>query len=162
MSLPKFNLNKLRESVSAQQAVTKKDIADLLLLDRLRAGISKQKKTEEIKKINFDYRVRVWYYDDDFRKLELLWYGPISNNVSFCKYLEDKIKKLKRDGKKAYFEEEFLDQIYDYGCDEFEDRITSELSQLEDYGEESDNFVDFIVQDKKDKEINISISVQRY
>jgi len=42
MSLPKFNLSKLRDSVAQQQAVTKKDIANLLLLDRLQAQLSKQ------------------------------------------------------------------------------------------------------------------------
>ena len=43
MSLPKFNLDKLRKSVSRQQAVIKKDIANLLLLDRLQSQIARQK-----------------------------------------------------------------------------------------------------------------------
>ena len=42
MSLPKFNLSKLRLAVSRQQAVTKKDIANLLLLDRLQSQLRKQ------------------------------------------------------------------------------------------------------------------------
>ena len=46
MSLPKFNLSKLRDSVAQQQAVTKKDIANLLLLDRLQAMIKSQKPKE--------------------------------------------------------------------------------------------------------------------
>lgn len=48
MSLPKFNLSKLRESVLKQQSVTKRDIASLLLLDRLQAQIRRE-KTEESK-----------------------------------------------------------------------------------------------------------------
>jgi len=47
MSLPKFNLSKLRDSVAQQQAVTKKDIANLLLLDRLQAQLSKQAVTSD-------------------------------------------------------------------------------------------------------------------
>jgi len=46
MSLPKFNLSKLRDSVAQQQAVTKKDIANLLLLDRLQAMVKSQKPKE--------------------------------------------------------------------------------------------------------------------
>jgi len=42
MSIPKFNLSKLKESVAKQQAVTKEDIRNLLLLDRLQSQISSQ------------------------------------------------------------------------------------------------------------------------
>ena len=42
MSLPKFNLSKLKESVAKQQAVTKEDIRNLLLLDRLQAQVASQ------------------------------------------------------------------------------------------------------------------------
>ena len=42
MSIPKFNLSKLRESVAQQQSVTRKDIANLLLLDRLQSMVKKQ------------------------------------------------------------------------------------------------------------------------
>ena len=52
MSIPKFNLSKLRESVVNQQAVTRKDIANLLLLDRLQSMVKKQsfeKKKAETK-----------------------------------------------------------------------------------------------------------------
>jgi len=49
MSLPKFNLSKLRESVSRQQSVTRKDIRNLLLLERLQAQIGKQSRVNEKK-----------------------------------------------------------------------------------------------------------------
>ena len=42
MSIPKFNLSKLRESVMQQQSVTRKDIANLLLLDRLQSMVKRQ------------------------------------------------------------------------------------------------------------------------
>jgi hypothetical protein len=42
MSIPKFNLSKLKESVAKQQAVTKEDIRNLLLLDRLQSQIASQ------------------------------------------------------------------------------------------------------------------------
>lgn len=42
MSIPKFNLQKLKESVAQQQSATKKDIKNLLLLERLQAEIAKQ------------------------------------------------------------------------------------------------------------------------
>jgi len=47
MSLPKFNLNKLRKSVSQQQRDMKKNIADLLLLDRLQAQLNKENKKDK-------------------------------------------------------------------------------------------------------------------
>ena len=43
MYLPKFNLSKLRQSVANQQNVTKKDIANLLLLDRLQSQVEQVK-----------------------------------------------------------------------------------------------------------------------
>lgn len=49
MSLPKFNLSKLRESVSRQQSVTREDIRNLLLLERLQAQIGKQSRENEKK-----------------------------------------------------------------------------------------------------------------
>ena len=52
MSLPKFNLDKLRESVSQQQAITRKDMANLFLLDRLQAQISREKGEYKGKDIN--------------------------------------------------------------------------------------------------------------
>ena len=54
MSLPKFNLSKLRDSVSKQQEVTKKDIANLLLLDRLQAQMRREKAEEKEPKIKED------------------------------------------------------------------------------------------------------------
>jgi len=42
MSIPKFNLSKLRKSVLRQQQVTKKDIANLLLLDRLQSQVKEK------------------------------------------------------------------------------------------------------------------------
>ena len=42
MPIPKFNLSKLRDSVSAQQRVTREDIRNLLLLDRLQSQIRKE------------------------------------------------------------------------------------------------------------------------
>jgi hypothetical protein len=167
MPLPKFNLNKLRESVSAQQSATKKDIANLLLLDRLKASIGRQKKTEEIKKIDFNYRVRVWHNSGEGHKTtEIASYGPISQDKSFCNYLEDEISRLKKSGQNTYFAEEFIDEIYGVGCDEFEDTITIELAKLDEYGEESDTFFSFTVHERnakdEDEGINITISVQRY
>lgn len=50
MSVPKFNLSKLRESVVRQQAVTRRDIANLLLLDRLQSMVKKQ--SFQKKKVN--------------------------------------------------------------------------------------------------------------
>jgi len=44
MSLPKFNLDKLRKTVSRQQREMKKNIADLLLLDRLQSQFKKENK----------------------------------------------------------------------------------------------------------------------
>ena len=49
MSLPKFNLSKLKESVSRQQSATREDIRNLLLLERLQAQIGKQSRANEKK-----------------------------------------------------------------------------------------------------------------
>ena len=50
MPIPKFNLSKLRDSVSAQQRVTREDIRNLLLLDRLQSQIRKESiKREPLK-----------------------------------------------------------------------------------------------------------------
>jgi len=51
MSLPKFNLSRLRESVLRQQSATRKDISNLLLLDRLQSQMRREEteKTEENK-----------------------------------------------------------------------------------------------------------------
>ena len=49
MSIPKFNLSKLKESVSRQQEATKQDIRNLLLLDRLQSDISRQNQTKKSK-----------------------------------------------------------------------------------------------------------------
>ena len=162
MSIPKFNLHKLRASVASQQTVTKKDIRNLLLLDRLRAGIGKQSQKQ--KEVDFDYRVRVWHDNSEGYRVELISFGPISQDKSFCKYLEDEISRLKASGVNTYLQQEILDEVYGCGCDEVEDKILHQLYNLREYGEESDSFLDFKVYaiDDPYKEINISISVQRY
>ena len=162
MSIPKFNLHKLRASVASQQTVTKKDIRNLLLLDRLRAGIGKQSQKQ--KEIDFDYRVRVWHDSSEGHRLELTSFGPISQDKSFCKYLEDEISRLEASGVSTYLQREIIDEVYGYGCEEVEEEILNQLYNLREYGEESDTFLDFEIYaiDDSDKEINISISVQRY
>ena len=49
MSIPKFNLSKLKEAVSNQQKATRQDIRNLLLLERLQADVSKQNQAKKSK-----------------------------------------------------------------------------------------------------------------
>ena len=52
MSLPKFNLTKLKDSIAKQQTVTKKDIRNLLLLDRLQSQIAKESSAKKEVKLD--------------------------------------------------------------------------------------------------------------
>ena len=162
MSLPRFNLQKLRAAVSAQQAVTKKDIRNLLLLERLRSEFRKQ--NQEKKEVAFKYLVRFFNNNNDGVVQEIAWVGPVASSVSFCQFLEDKIKESKESNKETYFFEEIYDELQGIGCDEVEDQIVTNLNALKESGDErSDLFLDFSIYPKtSDEEIDISISVQIY
>lgn len=72
MSLPKFNLSKLKESVSRQQKATRQDIQNLLLLDRLQAEVANQRtKSKSRNAGSYDYKVTIRGFDYVWMGVEL-------------------------------------------------------------------------------------------
>jgi hypothetical protein len=131
MSLPKFNLSKLRDSVAQQQAVTKKDIANLLLLDRLQAMIKSQKPKER-KRESLDDFITIdimmtksskdeyfYLYDsgaDSYAGFEINLENIVNNflfdeNKYFEEYHDYETKEYF--GKEDKYELEIVDNFYD-------------------------------------------------
>lgn len=83
MSLPKFNLSKLRKSIVDQQSVTKKDIRNLLLLDRLQAQVKSENNSRKIS--NLKKFPKTKYYLDIAYKIEgkVFYLSPESNGQNF-------------------------------------------------------------------------------
>ena len=85
MSIPKFNLSKLKEAVSNQQKATRQDIRNLLLLERLQADVLKQNQTKKSKSKSGEvYKVTI-------NGLQLkLNNGNFDFDVEFTKYIGKK------------------------------------------------------------------------
>lgn len=85
MSIPKFNLSKLRESVFRQQKATRQDIRNLLLLDRLQSDTSKQNQNKKSRgKSGEVYKVTINNYSFDINE------NKIYCDVEFIKYIGKK------------------------------------------------------------------------
>jgi hypothetical protein len=126
MSLPKFNLSKLRDSVSKQQEVTKKDIANLLLLDRLQAQMRREKTENKEPKIKED--------KIPYGKVVLLLKLRETSNKEEYMVLEDS-------GGDAG------DRFRSYSYDSYEDDLLSNIARSECIGRSDEAFSEYIGED---------------
>jgi len=122
MSLPKFNLSKLKEAVSRQQKVTRQDIRNLLLLDRLQAEVAKQDQVKKPKdKSGEKYKITIIDFKLPIDSSTLLY------NVVITKYV----------GEKSFSEI----KIEDYDIEEVQTALSEDTDNDWDELEEGEDFV---------------------
>jgi len=117
MSLPKFNLSKLKEAVSRQQKVTRQDIRNLLLLDRLRSDVTKQRTKSKSRNVgNYDYKVTIRGFDYKWMGSDLAFTIEFKRRVGEDDFIDMDIELYEE----SYETLESIIQNQDSGIDPFD------------------------------------------